>query len=204
VSVAPDAAWWPEEHGTTMAADGPAKPPLVVAVAGPGLRHASAEATMVAGAHPGARRIGARRQAVLGALERADVLHVAAHGMSSPRSPMLSRITLDDGPLMAYDLLRAERMPRLVVLSACDAGMAHAPVDGAALGLAGAFLDRGSACVIAGVVPVRDDEALALMTVFHALLAEGRSPAEALGAAAGKTGVGGFVCFGRHDFRSLR
>jgi hypothetical protein len=200
VSVASDAAAW-------LAAKSPENPdhaerrtreaePRVVAVAGPGLRHARAEAEMVAATHHRGERISAHRREVLAALEQADTLHVAAHGMFSPRSPMLSQITLDDGSLMAYDLLRTRRTPRLVVLSACDAGMAHAPVDGVALGLAGAFLDRGTECVVAGVIPIRDDEALALMTLFHAVLADGRSPAEALGAAAVKTGVGGFVCFG--------
>ncbi|NJP23590.1 CHAT domain-containing protein [Microbispora sp. SCL1-1] len=183
---------------------GPAGAPLVLSLAGPGLDHAEAEADMVAAAHTRGRRIGATRAEVLRAIEQADVLHIAAHGMFSPRGPMLSQITLDDGPLMAYDLLTARRIPRLVVLSACDAGMAHAPVDGAALGLAGAFLDSAArngdaACVVAGVVPVRDDEARTLMTLFHTLLAEGRSPAEALAQAAEKTAVPGFVCFGAGD-----
>ncbi|WP_182882889.1 CHAT domain-containing protein [Microbispora sp. H10949] len=191
VSVAADAARW-----FAPAPGPPVGDPLVLSVAGPGLDHAAAEAAMVVAAHPRARRVGATRAEVLRALERADVLHVAAHGLFSPRGPMLSHITLDDGPLMAYDLLTARRMPRLVVLSACDAGMAHAPVDGAALGLAGTFLDRGAACVVAGVVPVRDDEAPAVMTLFHRLLAEGRSPAEALAAASAKSAVPGFVCFG--------
>ncbi|WP_204048743.1 CHAT domain-containing protein [Microbispora siamensis] len=195
VSVAADAAAWLAPR------PGPAGAPLVLSLAGPGLDHAAAEADMVAAAHGRARRIGATRAEVLRALGRADVLHVAAHGMFSPRGPMLSQITLDDGPLMAYDLLTARRIPRLVVLSACDAGMAHAPVDGVALGLAGAFLDGAArngdaACVVAGVVPVRDDEALNLMTLFHTLLAEGRSPAEALAQASEKTAVPGFVCFG--------
>nr|BFE81870.1 hypothetical protein GCM10020093_044710 [Planobispora longispora] len=44
---------------------------------------------------------------------------------------------------MAYDLLRLRLSPGLVVLSACDTGMARAPADGAPLGLAGTFLDRG-------------------------------------------------------------
>ncbi|MBD3143621.1 CHAT domain-containing protein [Microbispora bryophytorum] len=198
LSVAADAAAWlaPRRH--------PAGVPLVLSLAGPGLDHAAAEADVVAAAHARARRVAATRAEALGALERADVLHIAAHGMFSPRGPMLSQITLDDGPLMAYDLLAARRIPRLVVLSACDAGMAHAPVDGAALGLAGAFLDGAArngdaACVVAGVVPVRDDEALTLMTVFHTLLAEGRSPAEALAQASEKTAVPGFVCFGAGD-----
>ncbi|WP_285780999.1 CHAT domain-containing tetratricopeptide repeat protein [Microbispora sp. NBRC 16548] len=198
VSVAADAAAWLAPR------PGPAGVPLVLSLAGPGLDHAAAEADMVATAHARARRVGATRAEALRALERADVLHVAAHGMFSPRGPMLSQITLDDGPLMAYDLLTARRIPRLVVLSACDAGMAHAPVDGAALGLAGAFLDSAArngdaACVVAGVVPVRDDEALTLMTLFHTLLAEGRSPAEALAQASEKTAVPGFVCFGAGD-----
>ncbi|MEU8178447.1 CHAT domain-containing tetratricopeptide repeat protein [Microbispora hainanensis] len=198
VSVAADAAAWLAPRR------GPAGVPLVLSLAGPGLDHADAEADMVAAAHTRARRIGGTRAEVLRAIEQADVLHIAAHGMFSPRGPMLSQITLDDGPLMAYDLLAARRIPRLVVLSACDAGMAHAPVDGAALGLAGAFLDSAArngdaACVVAGVVPVRDDEARTLMTLFHTLLAEGRSPAEALAQAAEKTAVPGFVCFGAGD-----
>ncbi|WP_405394293.1 CHAT domain-containing protein [Microbispora hainanensis] len=198
VSVTADATAW------LASRRGPAGAPLVLSLAGPGLDHAEAEADMVAAAHTRGRRIGATRAEVLRAIEQADVLHIAAHGMFSPRGPMLSQITLDDGPLMAYDLLTARRIPRLVVLSACDAGMAHAPVDGAALGLAGAFLDSAArngdaACVVAGVVPVRDDEARTLMTLFHTLLAEGRSPAEALAQAAEKTAVPGFVCFGAGD-----
>lgn len=206
-SVAADASAWfaPRPRPSTDALRHPA-PPVpgpVLSVAGPGLGHAVAEAGLVAATHRragrSARRIGATRAEVLRALETAGVLHVAAHGMFSPRGPMLSQITLDDGPLMAYDLLTARRVPRLVVLSACDAGMAHAPADGAALGLAGMFLDRGAACVVAGVVPVRDDEALTLMALFHTLLAEGRSPAEALALASRKSAVPGFVCFGRGD-----
>ncbi|MEU7877844.1 CHAT domain-containing protein [Microbispora bryophytorum] len=198
VSVAADASAWLAPRPR------PVGLPLVLSLAGPGLDHAAAEADVVAAAHARARRVAATRAEALGALERADVLHIAAHGMFSPRGPMLSQITLDDGPLMAYDLLAARRIPRLVVLSACDAGMAHAPVDGAALGLAGAFLDGAArngnaACVVAGVVPVRDDEALTLMTIFHTLLAEGRSPAEALAQASEKTAVPGFVCFGAGD-----
>ncbi|WP_433226912.1 CHAT domain-containing protein [Microtetraspora malaysiensis] len=194
VSVAPSASCWlagPEAP--------PVREPAVVAVAGPGLEHAAVEADAVVRAHPGAVRVDPTRAAVLAALGRADVLHVAAHGTFSPRGPLLSQITLDDGPLMAYDLARLDRMPRLVILSACEAGMAHAPADGAVLGLAGAFLDRGVRCVIAGVVPVRDEEAPALMGMFHPLLREGRTPAEALALAADATDVPGFVCFGAGD-----
>jgi hypothetical protein len=53
--------------------------------------------------------------------------------------------------------------------------------------------------VVAGLVPVRDEDALALMTRFHELLAAGHPPATALADASAKTGVLGFVCFGAGD-----
>ncbi|GIH24558.1 hypothetical protein Aph01nite_28680 [Acrocarpospora phusangensis] len=151
---------------------------------------------MVTGVHKNGVVVPAVKGAVVEALGYAGVLHIAAHGMFSPRSPMLSSITLDDGPLMAYELLRVGRVPPVVVLSACEAGMAHAPMDGVTWGLAGAFLERGARCVIAGVVPVRDDEAQALMIRFHELLAAGHSPSEALAQASAETDVPGFACFG--------
>ncbi|MCW2876321.1 MAG: hypothetical protein JWQ95_421 [Sphaerisporangium sp.] len=172
--------------------------PRVAAVAGPGLDHAEEEAAMVVRTYDkaGAVQVGAKITDVLEVLQRAEIAHIAAHGYFCAPSPLLSSLSLDDGPLMAYDLLRLSRVPGLVVLSACDSGMAHAPVDGAPLGLAGAFLDRGTTCVVAGLVPVRDDEALTLMTLFHALLVSGHTPAEALAMASEKTGVAGFACFG--------
>ncbi|MER5626075.1 CHAT domain-containing tetratricopeptide repeat protein [Streptosporangium sp. NPDC002544] len=194
VSVAASAAAWLAGRQVPAVRDG-----RVVTVAGPGLRCSEAEARMVGECHPGTERVAARRAEVMTALERADVAHLAAHGMFSPRSPLLSSIDLDDGPLMAYDLLRLRTPPGLVVLSACDAGMAHAPADGAPLGLAGTFLSLGTRCVVASLVPVRDEETLALMTAFHGSLAAGAPPARALATASGKTGVAGFVCFGCGD-----
>ncbi|HUR09492.1 MAG TPA: CHAT domain-containing protein [Nonomuraea sp.] len=196
VSVAASASAW-LDAGQRAAV--PAERPVLIAAAGPGLAHARTEVEQVLACHPGAREVPARSGAVLAALTSADVLHLAAHGVFHARSPLLSGITLADGQLMAYDLLGLSRTARLVVLSACDSGMAHTPTDGAPLGLAGTFLSRGTACVVAGMVPVRDEEALAVMTAFHGLLADGRSPASALASASAKTGVLGFVCFGAGD-----
>ncbi|MBG0830617.1 CHAT domain-containing protein [Planomonospora sp. ID67723] len=202
VTVAASAADWLSAHragaGPAPGDGTPARTGSVV-VAGPGLRYAEAEADMVAEHWPGARRIPATRPAVTAALERAKTAHLAAHGTFCAHSPLLSGIDLDDGRLMAYDLLRLSTPPDLVVLSACDAGMARAPADGAPLGLAGTFLSRGTRCVVAGLVPVRDAETLTLMTAFHGLLAAGHPPAPALTLASGKTGVAGFACFGYGD-----
>ncbi|MFD0665300.1 CHAT domain-containing protein [Thermocatellispora tengchongensis] len=133
---------------------------------------------------------------MLRALDSALVVHLAAHGFFDARSPMLSSIDLDDGPLMAYDLCRLRTPAWLVVLSACEVGLSRTPADGAVLGLAGTFLARGTACVVAGLVPVRDDDTATLMAVFHDLLAAGHPPAHALTAASAKTGVFGFACLG--------
>lgn len=171
----------------------------VAAAAGPGLAHADEERDRVVACHPGARPVAARRDAVLAALASCDVVHLAAHGVFHARSPLLSSITLEDGPLMAYDLLGSSRTARLVVLSACDSGMARTPTDGAPLGLAGAFLAQGTACVVAGMVPVCDEDALAVMSRFHELLAAGHTPASALAYASATTGITAFTCFGAGD-----
>jgi tetratricopeptide (TPR) repeat protein len=195
VSVAASAAAWLSATRRAPVTE----PTTVIAAVGPGLAHAREEVERVLACHPHAREVPARTGPVLAALESADVLHLAAHGVFHARSPLLSSITLDDGPLMAYDLLGMSQAARLVVLSSCDSGMARTPTDGAPLGLAGTFLARGAACVVAGLVPVRDEDALALMIRFHELLAAGHAPATALAYASAKTGVLGFVCFGAGD-----
>ncbi|MFI6482288.1 CHAT domain-containing protein [Nonomuraea sp. NPDC050663] len=210
VSVTPSARAWaaaPAREAASgkgtpheAAAAGPAgSTPLVVAAAGPGLEHAEDEVRAVLACHARAERVPARGASLLAALDRADVLHLAAHGTFQARSPLLSSLLLDDGPLMAYDLLRVRRPPSLVVLSACESGMAHVPAEGAPLGLAGMFLARGATCVVAGLVPVPDAETAALMVLFHRLLAGGDPPERALTAAVAATGARGFVCFGAGD-----
>ncbi len=201
LSVAPSAAAWlsaRDRHEARLGAGGSlgGGEPLVVAASGPGLEHAEEEVRRVLAAHRRAERVPARTADVASALGRADVLHLAAHGTFHSRSPLLSSIELEDGPLMAYDLLPLTMTPSLVVLSACDSGMARVPAEGAPLGLAGTFLSQGASCVVAGLIPVPDEEALALMTVFHGLLAEGGAPSAALAEASCKTGVLGFACFG--------
>ncbi|TDC01853.1 CHAT domain-containing protein [Nonomuraea longispora] len=197
VSVAASASAWMRARNLERALhDGP---PVVVAAAGPSLAHAHAEVAHVLACHPGGRESPARTADVLRALRTADVLHLAAHGVFHARSPLVSGITLEDGPLMAYDLLEAPRSPELVVLSACNSGMSRAPVDGAPLGLPGTFLAKGASCVVAGLVPVRDEAARAMMGVFHELVVAGRSPDAALACAAAKTGEHAFVCFGAGD-----
>ncbi|AQZ69928.1 Tetratricopeptide TPR_4 [[Actinomadura] parvosata subsp. kistnae] len=197
VSVAAGAAAWMRARTARTARCG--GPPRVVAAAGPSLRHAQSEVEHVLACHPGGRQVAGRVGPVLEALGTADIVHLAAHGAFHARSPLVSGITLEDGQLMAYDLLDVSRSAALVVLSACNAGMSRAPVEGAPLGLPGTFLAKGSACVVAGMVPVEDETARAVMSTFHELLAAGRSPDVALAMAAAKADETGFVCFGAGD-----
>ncbi|WP_406674362.1 CHAT domain-containing tetratricopeptide repeat protein [Nonomuraea sp. N2-4H] len=201
VSVAAGtAAWLRARANADAAARRPGSPPVVVAAAGPELEHARTEVAHVVRCHPGGRLTEGRVGPVREALSTADVVHLAAHGTFHARTPLGSGITLEDGALMAYDLLELPRTPGLVVLSACNSGMSRTPMEGAPLGLPGTFLAKGSSCVIAGMVPIGDEEARAVMSTFHELVAAGQAPDAALACAAAKTGEVGFTCFGAGDF----
>jgi tetratricopeptide (TPR) repeat protein len=188
VTVVGSAATWLSRTDTLR--DG-----RTVLVAGPGPAHAPAEVADLAGCHPGAtvlRGAAARADAVRDALDGAGLAHLAAHGTFRDGNALLSSVSLADGPLMAYDLEMLRRPPRLVVLSACDAGRAGA----ALMGLPGVLLRFGTATVIASVAPVGDGAARDFMVAVHRQLARGVSPARALAAVPRTPGVLGFVCFG--------
>jgi hypothetical protein len=166
-----------------------------VLVAGPGLAHGDAEVTALARAYPGAtvlRGPAARVETVRAALDGARLAHLATHGTFRDGNALLSSLSLADGPLTAYDLETLGTPPRVVVLSACDAGRAGE----AFMGLPGVLLAFGTRFVIASVTPVRDEPAAAFMTAVHAGLAGGVAPARALAAVPREPGVLGFTCFG--------
>ncbi|HEU5160708.1 MAG TPA: CHAT domain-containing protein [Streptosporangiaceae bacterium] len=177
--------------------DGPgaAGPGRTVLVAGPGLAHGDGEVAELALIHPGAtvlRGAAARADAVRAAVDGAGLVHLAAHGTFRDGNALLSSVELADGPLTAYDLETLRVPPRLVVVSACDAGRAGE----AFMGLPGVLLAFGTATVIASVTPVRDETARRFMVAVHRHLARGAPPAHALAAVPRSPGVLGFTCFG--------
>jgi hypothetical protein len=113
----------------------------------------------------------------LRALEGAGIAHIAAHGHVHPANPLFSYLELDDGPLYGYDIARIEHPPEIVVLSACESGLARA------------FLDAGTRAVIASVLPVPDEQLSAAMDEVHRLAGH---PVEAARAVAHL----GFSCYG--------
>jgi tetratricopeptide (TPR) repeat protein len=203
VVVSPSATLW---HAAATRC-GPAAHGVAVA-AGPGLSGARAEAEAVAAIHDGAHAMldgTATVGAVLEALTTVDVMHLAAHGRLSTDNPLFSDLRLHDGPLVVYDLERLPRVPRTVVLAACDSGRSVVRTGDELLGLAATFIARGTAQLIASVVPIPDAETAPLMIALHKRLANGHSPAAALAEAqrtvrdlspADRAAAAGFICIG--------
>ena len=198
VTVAPSAAAWLRAATSAPAARGAA-----VFVAGPGLAFAADEVAEVAALYEGARVVtgaAASAEATATALDGASLGHVACHGRFRADAPLFSALSLDDGPLTAFDLERLARAPDLLVLSACDLALSATHPGDELLGVTAALLALGTRAIVASVVPVPDDAARTLMRAFHERLAAGATVAEALATAqAGaveEAALGGFVCLG--------
>lgn len=179
VTVAPSAAIW---HRTVTRAD-TGRSGAVVLIAGPNLSHAADEVEALAQHYPDARRLTgdeATCEAACAALDGADLVHVAAHGRFRLDSPLFSALELADGALTVYDLESLERAPRVVVLSACDAGMSAVRPGNELMGLAAAVLALGTETLIASVIPVPDDAVRPVMLELHGNLRSGLPPATAL------------------------
>ncbi|GAA2644914.1 hypothetical protein GCM10010399_93530 [Dactylosporangium fulvum] len=144
-------------------------------------------------------------EAVLGALDGADLAHVAAHGLFRSDNPLFSALRLVDGPLTVYDLERLARPPRRVVLSACESGLSAVHPGDELLGLTAALLGLGATSLVASVVPVPDAATRPFMLRLYRHLRSGAGPAAALARArrdlagadpAARVAAAGFACFG--------
>lgn len=110
----------------------------------------------------------ASSSAVSAALPGADLFHFAGHGSFAGLGGWDSALPLADGSRLTLgDVLTLRRVPRWVVLSACDAGRSSedAPVEG--VGLANAFLLAGSQGVIAATRTVDDETARHLLSRLY-------------------------------------
>ena len=144
-------------------------------------------------------------EAVLAALTTAGTVHLAAHGRLAADNPLFSALRLHDGPLLVHDVRRLPRVPETVLLAACDVGRSVVCPGNELLGLSATFIERGTAQLVASVVPVPDLATTSLMTEVHRRLAAGEAPAAALASAQQKVAAdgpaelaasAGFVCVG--------
>lgn len=218
VAVNPSATLWfaaarvgtaPAGVGTAPAGVGTAPAGRRVVVAGPGLPHATAEASALARMYPDADHLSGRRATVgrvTAALDGAALGYIAAHGRFRADNSQFSSLHLADGPLIVHDLHLLHRPPRHVVLSACDSGLSAVHPGDELLGFAAALLALGTVSLVATLTPVPDEASRPLMLDYHRLLSERHRPAVALamaqepllrGADLGeRLTAAGFICLG--------
>ncbi|MGQ0843583.1 MAG: CHAT domain-containing protein [Sporichthyaceae bacterium] len=193
VQVLPSLTWWQRNPPAARSYG------RVVLVAGPGLRHAAAEVRAIARRWPNAVVLTGRRAtvaAVLAALDGADLAHLACHGRFRADHPDFSVLELADGALTVHDLHRVRRVPRLLVLSACEAARTAVRPGEELLGFAAALFGRGAQTLLAPATAVADRDAKALTCALHDFLSAGQAPATALARACAQTDVAAFTCFG--------
>ncbi|TQN32270.1 CHAT domain-containing protein [Haloactinospora alba] len=191
ITVVPSGRSWLESLDHCRGARGTA-----LLAAGAGIGGGETEVRSLRRLYPGARVLTGKDATVRTLLEElggADVAHVAAHGWTPASAPMLSGLSMADGPVFAYDLERLPRVPNLCVLSSCWLGRSVPSDTGSPLGLSSALLALGSATVVAGVLPVRDHDITPAMTRMHGAIHAGATPSRAV---ADHLADAGFVCFG--------
>ncbi|MEZ4471172.1 MAG: CHAT domain-containing protein [bacterium] len=144
----------------------------------PGARsEADQVAPLLAAAGRPPRRItggAVTRASLVDALAVADHLHYAGHGRYAGFEGWDSALPVHDGALEVGDLLLLSRVPAAVVLSGCETGRARGEAA-VGLGLAHAFLVRGTDAVVAPVGPVDDGIAARFaVALYSALRQSGR------------------------------
>ncbi len=180
IRVAPSLLTW------YRASCAPRRATSVGFIAGPGLEHADREIAALGALVGESESLGSDRSRVdacAALLGRVDIAHLACHGTYRADNPMFSSLRLADGDLTVYDLERLTRLPRTVILSACEVGQSDVLPGQALLGLASALIQLGVSSVIAPLTPVNDARSVEVMVRLHTQLAAGVAPPEALAAA---------------------
>ena len=154
------------------------------------LPHASTEAQWVARTLGATATLGnqATKQAVLGMLQRAKVVHVATHGGagsgflafsdgcgSSSTTPVEGKTVL----LLPQEVEQLSISPLLVVLSSCNSARGRLSADGV-VSMARAFLLAGAQSVLTTLWQVPDESAGVFMTFFYQYMVDGMTSTQAL------------------------
>ncbi len=126
----------------------------------------------------------ATKAAVLQQIGRAQIVHLATHGIFDDRNGLNSAIALapsdkDDGLLTAEEILKLKLNAELVVLSACDSGRGRITGDGV-IGLSRSLISAGVPSVIVSLWSIPDAPTAELMTEFYRNLQKGQNKAQAL------------------------
>lgn len=121
------------------------------------------------------------------------VLHLASYGILNKHNPLFSFVELaasgeDDGRLEVHEVFGLRLAADLVVLTACQTGLASGaladvPAGDDWVGLTRAFLHAGAGGVVATLWPVQDLATGALMERFYEAYVAGADPARGLATA---------------------
>ena len=139
----------------------------------------------------------ATEQSLRAAAGSYGIVHLATYGVLNQHNPLFSFVELnasgdDDGRLEVHEVFGLSLNARLLVLSACQTGLASGAVSDVPagddwVGLVRAFLSTGAANVIATLWAVEDRATAGLMERLHARLRAGDSVAAALSVAQRQT-----------------
>jgi len=101
-------------------------------------------------------------------LSEVRVAHLATHAYFEPNSPLDSGVVFADGDVLtAREVLDDRLSADLLVLSACETGMAQSLGGDELAGLGQAFLQAGARSVIVSLWRVNDSATAALMKAFY-------------------------------------
>jgi CHAT domain-containing protein len=119
-----------------------------------------------------------------------EIIHLATYGVLNKHNPLFSYVELgagdgEDGRLEVHEVFGLSLQARLLVLSACQTGLAggalaDVPAGDDWVGLVRGFLFAGASNVLATLWPVQDRATAPFMERFYQGLAAGRPEAEAL------------------------
>jgi CHAT domain-containing protein len=110
------------------------------------------------------------------ALQTADVVHLATHGLFRPDNPFFSALKLADGWIDVRTIYRLPLVARLVVLSACQSGAGRVQGADEVIGLARGFLGAGAHTLLVSLWNVHDASAVRFMADFYQRLTTAASP----------------------------
>lgn len=106
---------------------------------------------------------------------RADIVHIATHGVLDNTSPLFSYVMLSgngrdrrsDGRLEGRELINMELGAELVVLSACETALGRISSGEGVVGLSWALFAAGASTTAVSLWPVDSASTTELMSAFH-------------------------------------
>lgn len=131
----------------------------------------------------------ATRRALFAEQSNAALLHFACHGNYDAANPLFSSLLLaaEDSSgidrLTAHEILTLRLNAQLVMLSACETGLARVTGGDEVIGLTRSFIFAGAPALIASLWTVDDLATAITVKRFYRFLQSGKSKAEALRAA---------------------